>query len=536
MTRRTLTAAGLTALAVALWPAGPAPDGRAAAQAARQDALVLVMGQDTFGIENLTRTATSLEGELTGRAFGRMAYRLDLGPGGSARELTLRAWMPGRTDEAAPVQQVRVTLDDDSATVEVTGAAGSRTDRLATRPGAVPYLNPSFGMLEAVLARARAEGGSSVVVPLFLVQGGQTVDATVTWAGADSATIALGGTTIHAVLDPDGSVRRAAVPAQRLTVTRVDGVHLPPAGLEPPDYSAPPGAPYAAEPVRVATPAGHVLAGTLTRPATGARVPAVVLITGSGAQDRDQALPVLRGYRPFREIADTLSRRGIAVLRLDDRGFGESTGDFAAATSADLADDIRAALAWLRTRDDVDPARLGLIGHSEGGLIAPMIAATDTALAGIVLIAGPSRTGREVIEYQQRYAIDQAGGIAEAVRDSVYRAASAQLDELAERSPWIRFFLDHDPLESARQVRRTPVLVLHGATDRQVTADQADELAAAFREAGNPDVALRVLPDVNHLLIRDPDGNPAGYVALTERRVAPEVLAELVDWLVARLR
>jgi uncharacterized protein len=149
------------------------------------------------------------------------------------------------------------------------------------------------------------------------------------------------------------------VPAQRLTVTRVDGAHVTPMAAEPPDYSAPAGAPYTAEDVVVHTPMGHTLAGTLTRPRTDAPVPAVVLITGSGSQDRDEAIPMVRGYRPFRDIADTLSRRGIAVLRLDDRGFGASTGDASTATSADYADDVRAALAWLRARDDIDGAASG---------------------------------------------------------------------------------------------------------------------------------------------------------------------------------
>jgi uncharacterized protein len=304
--------------------------------------------------------------------------------------------------------------------------------------------------------------------------------------------------------------------------------------MEPPDYSAPEDAPYAAEPVTVTTPAGHTLAGTLTRPAGDAAVPAVVMITGSGSQDRDQAIPMIPGYRPFREIADALSRRGIAVLRLDDRGFGESTGDGASATSADLADDIRAGLEYLRSRPDIVQDRLGLVGHSEGGLIAPMIASTDTTLAGIVLIAGPSRTGREIIAYQQRFAIDRSG-LDPAARDSAFMAAQEQTEELAARMAWLRYFLDHEPLATAAQVRRTPVLVLHGETDRQVTVDQAEELAGAFRAAGNPDVTVRTFPDVNHLLLRDPDGSPGDYVRLTERSVAPEVLDALVEWLMARL-
>jgi uncharacterized protein len=504
-------------------------------QAARQEALVIRMADETFAIENVTRTPTALEGELGGRAIGRTVYRVEVGPAGSVRVLTLRAWMPGRTGEDAPVQEVRVTMTDDSAFVEITGSAGSRTDRLTTRPGAVPYLNPSFALMEPVVARARALGGARAVVPMFFLQGGQTLDATVTWESADSAIVVIAGAEMFVVVDAEGAIHRAGVPAQHLVVTRVDGVHLPIPGIEPPDYEAPADAPYTAESVTVTTPAGHTLAGTLTRPAGEAVAPAVVMITGSGSQDRDQAIPLLPGYRPFREVADMLSRRGIAVLRLDDRGFGESTGDAVSATSADLSDDIRAGLDYLRSRPDVIPDRLGLVGHSEGGLIAPMIAAADTTLAGIVLIAGPSRTGRDIIAYQQRFAIDRSG-LDPAARDSAFTAVQEQTEQLAERTPWLRYFLDHEPLATARRVRRTPVLVLHGETDRQVTVNQAQELAGAFRAAGNPDVTVRTFPDVNHLLLRDPDGSPGEYVRLTERSVAPEVLHALADWLVARLR
>jgi uncharacterized protein len=302
----------------------------------------------------------------------------------------------------------------------------------------------------------------------------------------------------------------------------------------PVDYSAPEGAPYTAEDVQVETPFGHVLAGTLTMPRGTRPVPAVVMITGSGLQDRDQAIPAIAGYRPFRDIADALSRNGIAVLRLDDRGFGASTGDAHSATSADYADDIRAALAYLRGRSDVDRGRLGLVGHSEGGMIAPMVAATDPDLAGIVLIAGPAQTGREIIVYQQRMLA--ARGAPEGVDlDSLLAASARSMEEQAERSPWLRFFLEHDPLPVARKVRDVPVFVLHGETDRQVTVEQAEALAGAFREADNPDVTVTTLPGINHLLLRDEDGFPGGYAMLEDTKVAPEVLAALVDWLTQRL-
>lgn len=172
--------------------------------------------------------------------------------------------------------------------------------------------------------------------------------------------------------------------------------------------------------------------------ATG-RVPAVVTITGSGAQDRDEYIPLVHGYRPFRQVADTLGRRGIATLRFDDRGTGSSTGAFAGATSADFADDVRSAVRWLRSRPDIDASKIFLVGHSEGGVIAPMVAASDPMLAGIVLLAGAARNGGDIIAFQQRYAIEHDTSVAApAKRDSVLRAAAGAIEGLA-RDPWMAF-------------------------------------------------------------------------------------------------
>jgi uncharacterized protein len=325
------------------------------------------------------------------------------------------------------------------------------------------------------------------------------------------------------------------VPAQGIRVTRVEG-RVAPMTLRAPDYSAPAGAAYRAEDVVIKAPAGHTLAGTLTRPLTDQQVPAVVLITGSGPQDRDQAIPIISGYRPFMEIADALSSRGVAVLRLDDRGFGASTGDFSSANSADFADDVLAAVAFLRSRHDIDGGRVGLVGHSEGGLIAPLVAMSDANLRGIVLIGAPAHTGRQIIHYQQRYAIEASPAIRPEARDSAQAAARGQLEVLARGDRWLSFFLDHDPLTIARRVPQPPVLILHGETDRQVTADQAEMLAEAFREAGNPDVVVHVFPDVNHLMLEDPDGNPAGYIHLSRRTVDRKVMEVLADWVTTRLR
>lgn len=512
------------------WPAA------AQAQVAEEYALVVrIGGRDTLSVENITRRPGRVDIDAASNLIGRVRLGLELGPGETVNAVALEAWRPGGNPDGAAQQVGRISLRGDSAVAEFTVPAGTPAQRFGTTRGAIPYLNPSFVLIEQIVRRAVAVGGDSVALPVFILQGGSTPTVTVQRRGADSITLAFPGVLLQAKVDERGALLSGGVAAQNLTFERVPN-HVRPPAVQPPDYSAPAGAPYTAEQVRVSTPAGHVLAGTLTRPAGASRVPAVVLVTGSGSQDRDEAIPLVSGFRPFRELADTISRRGIAVLRLDDRGYGESTGDPSRATSADFADDVRAAIAWLRARPDIDGAKVGVVGHSEGGLIAPMVAATDPQLAAIVLIAGPSRSGRQIIEYQQRFAIENATTIRPEARDSAMRDAGQQLEQQAARVPWLRFFLEHDPLPVAKRVTGTPVLILQGATDRQVTADQAEELAAAFRSAGNRAVTMRVFPGINHLLLHDPDGNPAGYSTLPERNVAAEVRGALADWLAATLR
>ena len=317
---------------------------------------------------------------------------------------------------------------------------------------------------------------------------------------------------------------------------RSAGYFIAPRQAQRPDYAAPAGAPYAAEEAAVPTPAGHALAGTLTLPRNASgRVPAVVLITGSGAQDRDAATPYVPGYRFFRQIADTLGRRGIAVLRLDDRGWGASGGDISAATTEDLAADIRAAVEWLRARPEVDPARIGLVGHSEGAVIAPMLAGADPRVRVVALLAGPSWSGRRVLDYQLRGAL-AAQGLAGAALDSAFTAAVPERDAEAAKVPWVRWYMEYDPLPAARRLR-APVLVLHGGTDRQVTPEQAEELGAAILAGGSTDVTVQVFPELNHLFLRDAEGtaDPTHYARLPSQQVPAEVLGALADWLADRL-
>ena len=232
--------------------------------------------------------------------------------------------------------------------------------------------------------------------------------------------ITLAGQQFWLATDKDGRIIRGGIPAQHVAITRVDGIAVSKLGGAKPDYSAPVGAPYSAEEVTVPTTLGHTLGGTFSKPVNATGTLAVVVsITGSGPQDRDEYIGIVpKGYRPFRQIADTLGKLGIAMLRMDDRGFGASGGNFAAATTRDFANDIRAGIAYIRARPDVDPKRIFLAGHSEGGMIAPMVAVDEPTLAGIVVMAGPARNGREILQFQMRYGIEHDTAMTGAKREA----------------------------------------------------------------------------------------------------------------------
>jgi alpha-beta hydrolase superfamily lysophospholipase len=507
-----------------------------ARMAAAQTSTTFIMttATDTLGIERVTRTPGHLEGDFVSPGRGvRVRYTATIATDGTVPRVDTWAYR-----SAADTSGSHATMQQqgDSMIIELPG----RTLRLATKPGAIAYFNPSVGLLEQAIMRARTLGGGATVeVPLFGSEAGATVPLSVTKVGSDSLHLSLNGIAMNVSLGPDGRVTGMSVPSQNVRVTRVDGARVA-ATLAPPDYSASADAPYTAQEVTVTTKGGLKLTGTLTLPKTipPGGVAAVVTITGSGTEERDESLPGVNGYRPFRQIADTLGRRGIAVLRLDDRGAGGSDIGPTGAngpTSADFADDIRAGLAYLRTRREVDGNRLGLVGHSEGGMIAPMVAATDPKLRAIVLLAGPAQTGRAILMYQNAYAIDSMMHLTGATRDSALRSVGAKLDSSANAVPWIRFFLDYDPVATAKRVKQ-PVLILQGATDRQVTPEQGPQLAAAFRAGGNRDVTLKVFPSTDHLFLADPIGNPSGYASLPSKNVRADVLGTIADWLATRLR
>jgi dipeptidyl aminopeptidase/acylaminoacyl peptidase len=319
------------------------------------------------------------------------------------------------------------------------------------------------------------------------------------------------------------------------------GLALAPAPLaarQSSDYTAPPGAPYTAEPVTVPTPMGHTLAGTLTLPAGASRSrPAAVIVTisGTGPQDRDEHLG-FGGYRPFRQIADSLGRRGIAVLRMDDRGTGASKGTFKGTTHFEFAEDIRAALQYLRTRPEIDTSRIGLVGHSEGALDAAIVASKEPVVRAIVLLAGQARPLRQSLENQLRDLIRHNPRLTPAQQDSAIARTPATVDSILAADRYMRTIVLYDPSATAREVSKSAVLILTGATDRQADPTQVQEWVEAFKSSGNRDVTGHVLPNLNHLFVPDPDGSPSKYAKLPAPiRMDPKVVGMIADWLVQRL-
>jgi uncharacterized protein len=324
--------------------------------------------------------------------------------------------------------------------------------------------------------------------------------------------------------------------------------------------------PYRAEDVTVPnTRAGVTLAGTLTMPKGTGPFPAAILIAGSGPQDRDGSIA---NHKPFLVIADYLTRKGFAVLRYDKRGVGQSTGTAETATTLDLASDVDCAIAYLKSRKDIDPNKIGLIGHSEGAMIAPAIAAANPALPWVVLLAAPATKGEDTL-LNQSDMIARAGGLADAQvlaslnfdkqaydlvenemdstaitdklkalvkesgLDSAFPASALEAQIHMMTSPWFRFYLTYDPMPDLKKTK-CPVLALYGEKDLQVPPKiNMPMLQKAFTDGGNTQADVRQLPELNHLFQHAYTGSPTEYAAIDET-FSPQALQIIGDWLLAR--
>jgi pimeloyl-ACP methyl ester carboxylesterase len=329
--------------------------------------------------------------------------------------------------------------------------------------------------------------------------------------------------------------------------------------------------PYYSEDISFSNEKANIsLAGTLTLPKKDGIYPAVILITGSGPQNRDEEL---LGHKPFLILSDYLTRNGIAVLRYDDRGTASSTGDFKTATSADFATDVEAAIAFLKTRKEIDKSKIGLIGHSEGGLIAPMVAARSKDVAFIVLLAGPGIKGDQLLLLQE-YLIGKASGnsdeelkknevvtrqafeivnkgestekqklkLTELITKALKENPSAdkppgltddefvklQVDQIT--TPWMQYFLKYDPVPALEKLT-CPVLALNGAKDLQVPPkEDLEGIKNALAKGGNKKLTTIELPNLNHLFQESKTGAPSEYAAI-EQTFSPVALTAIMKWI-----
>ena len=314
---------------------------------------------------------------------------------------------------------------------------------------------------------------------------------------------------------------------------------------------------------------GINLAGTLTLPKGKGPFKAVILITGSGPQNRNEEL---LGHKPFLIISDYLTRNGIAVLRYDDRGIGKSEGEFPKATTLDFVVDVLSAVQYLKTRKEIDSKKIGLIGHSEGGLIAPIVATKTDDVAFIILLAGPGLPGSDIITIQAELIARVKGETEENIKTGkdfnikVFKEINTQTDvtelkntldnifsefydnlsnEEKEKTgskksfllrsktlltPWFRYFLKYDPRPTLEKVK-CPVLALNGEKDLQVPAkENLKEIEIALKKGGNKNFKIVELPGLNHLFQTAKTGSPSEYSKITET-FSPKALKIIIEWI-----
>ena len=327
--------------------------------------------------------------------------------------------------------------------------------------------------------------------------------------------------------------------------------------------------------------AGITLAGTLALPSTQRNFPVAILITGSGPQNRDEEIS---GHKPFLIIADHLTKQGIAVLRFDDRGVGQSTGEFKTATTADFASDVASAIKYVKSRKEINDNKIGLIGHSEGGMVAPLVASESEDVNFMVMLAGP-RIDLVNLMLMQQELLAKAYGISEAdinkyilpVHKKAYHmittysdstALKAELKDLIDESydkikeaydrssadamisdltkeeaismqaeewssEWYRYFLKYDPASILENVS-CPVLALNGDKDLQVTPkENLSAIDSALRRGGNTNVTVKMLPNLNHLFQNCETGSPEEYDEIDET-FSPVALREISDWILVQ--
>jgi uncharacterized protein len=434
--------------------------------------------------------------------------------------------------------------------------------------GSISVPNQELGVL-VDLSQADGKWSGTIDIPMQGAKGLALEGVTVT---GDAIVFAIAGV-------PGAPTFKGDLEAAEIKGTFTQGTYSFPFRLGREQISAParpqepkPPFPYRIEEVTY-TNGPITLAGTLTLPEGNGPFPAVLLVSGSGAQNRDEEI---FGHKPFLLLADFLTRAGIAVLRVDDRGVGGTSGSLKESTTLDLAQDALAGVKFLRQRPEIDRRRVGILGHSEGGIIAPLAASQSEDVAFIIMLAGTGVPGREILPRQMELLMREAsvpeeqiaavlaaegraldalvaGADSSAIRAAMRDLLRAQLasraggqapDEkvIADQaeaavvqmtSPWFRNFLTHDPRPALRRVK-VPALVLAGNLDLQVDPDQnLPEIEAALKAAGNKDTTFHRFPGLNHLFQTTTSGSSAEYGAI-EETMSPAVLETIRDWLLAK--
>jgi pimeloyl-ACP methyl ester carboxylesterase len=458
-------------------------------------------------------------------------------------ELHIEATQSGRPLALATSFGVTTAINE----ITQNGTTNSKTDQISARTVVLP--NSFFAGYEALAAR------------LSVTQAGAELHAYI--APQTEIVVNVKGMTTEQLPSPAGLIaaRRYDVVFQNpgkpleasVTIdsrSRLVRVEIPSAGMRL-IRSELAGVAVRSQPVRnpndtdVIIPApGFSLAGTMTTPSGMGkmRTPIVVLVAGSGAVDRDE---VVAGIPVFAQLARGLADQGFLVLRYDKRGVGQSGGRSERVTLQDYADDLITVVKWLAKRPDVDPRKIAVAGHSEGGAVGMLAAARENQIASLVLIAAPGTPGSDLILEQQRHALDLMNA-SEADRKSKIdlqtRIQSAVITDKGwesippdlraqANSPWFRSLLMFDPAKVMPKIDQ-PILIIQGDLDQQVFPHNADQLAAlAGARKKSPPPDLLHLPGINHLLTRATTGDVAEYTSLPDKTITPAIAQRIAEWL-----
>ena len=464
------------------------------------------------------------------------------GPDGSAESFSLDATSGGGE------VTIRTTIANGTAVTQATQGGKPVSVSHPVTPGAVIHANGIFGSYVALARRLTTAAAGSELKMYVVPQAEITVRVTAVQdermqLGADFLNVrryelvfANPGGELGAQLTvgPDGGLVGVNVPAQSISVVRAD---LAASTARTQVFSNP-----GDEPVVIPA-TGFNLGATLTRPKNPApRLPAVILLSGSGVGDRDgHAL----GIPTLGQLAGALAEAGFLAVRYDKRGYGQSGGRAESATLSDYADDARMVMRWLAARKDVDPRRIALVGHSEGAWVALLTASRERRFAGVVSIAGPAGRGADMILEQQQYALDRMMlspeerekrvALQKQIQTAVltgkgWEGVPADLRKQAD-TPWFQSLLAFDPARVIEDVRQ-PLLFVHGELDRQVPVAHADRLAAlARKESDSPSIEVVIVRGINHLLVPATTGDVSEYGTLTDRTISTDVTTAINTWL-----